>query len=168
ATGEERGVTRARRTLGLHMLGVSATFYNDETMVELHTIPLFHANGWGRPQCATFHGLKQVMVRRFDPSLVLRIVQEERATCMSLVPTMANALLNCPDLGKYDLSTLRQIHTGGAASSPELVARMEKAFGRTVMAGYGLTETCPVAASARDKSTITYEDEADRHRRRAM
>jgi fatty-acyl-CoA synthase len=72
----------------------SATFYNDETMVELRTIPLFHANGWGRPQCATFHGLKQVMVRRFDPACVLRLIQEERATSMSLVPTMANALLN--------------------------------------------------------------------------
>ncbi len=65
--------------------------------VELHTIPLFHANGWGRPQCATFHGLKQVMVRRFDPAHVLRLIQEEKATSMSLVPTMANALLNCPE-----------------------------------------------------------------------
>ena len=46
-------------------------------MVELHTIPLFHANGWGRPQCSTLHGLKQVMVRRFDPVQVLRLVQEE-------------------------------------------------------------------------------------------
>ncbi len=150
------------------MLSVSATFYNDETMVELHTIPLFHANGWGRPQCATFHGLKQVMVRRFDPAQVLQIIEEERATSMSLVPTMANALLNCPELGKYNLSSLTQIHTGGAASSPELVARMEKAFGCRVMSGYGLTETAPVATSARDKSTVTFADEQDRLRRRAM
>ena len=83
----------SHRTLYLHMLAVSATFYNDETGVELHTIPLFHANGWGRPQCATMHGLKQVMVRRFDPGHVLRLIQEEKATSMSLVPTMANALL---------------------------------------------------------------------------
>src|SRR5258707_5139362 len=110
------------------MLGVSATFFNDESTVELHTIPLFHANGWGRPQCATFHGLKQVMVRRFDPAHVLRLIQEERATSMSLVPTMANALLNCPDLATYDVSSLLPIHTGVAASSPELVARMEQPF----------------------------------------
>jgi fatty-acyl-CoA synthase len=168
STGTPKGVTLSHRTLFLHMLSVSATFYNDETMVELHTIPLFHANGWGRPQCATFHGLKQVMVRRFDPALVLRLIQEERATSMSLVPTMANALVNCPDIGKYDLSSLRQVHTGGAASSPELVARMEKAFGCPALAGYGLTETCPVATSARDKSTITHADDADRQRRRAM
>ena len=103
STGTPKGVMLSHRTLYLHMLSVSATFYNDETMVELHTIPLFHANGWGRPQCATFHGLKQVMVRRFDPAHVLRLIEEEGATSMSLVPTMANALLNCPEIGKHDL-----------------------------------------------------------------
>ena len=38
------------------------------------------------------------MVRRFDPAHVLRLIQEEKATSMSLVPTMANALLHCPEL----------------------------------------------------------------------
>jgi fatty-acyl-CoA synthase len=168
STGTPKGVTLSHRTLYLHMLSVSATFYNDETMVELHTIPLFHANGWGRPQCATFHGLKQVMVRRFDPAQVLRLIQEEKATSMSLVPTMANALLNCAELGKWDVSSLRQIHLGGAASSPELIARLEAAFPCPAMAGYGLTETAPVATSARDKSTVQFTDEDDRLRHRAM
>jgi fatty-acyl-CoA synthase len=168
STGTPKGVTLSHRTLYLHMLGVSATFYNDETGVELHTIPLFHANGWGRPQCATLHGLKQVMVRRFDPAQVLRLIQEEKATAMSLVPTMANALLHCPEIGSYDLSSLRQIHLGGAASSPELIERMEAVFPCPVMAGYGLTETAPVATSARDKSTLNHPSEAERLRRRAM
>ena len=39
-----------------------------ETMVDLHTIPLFHANGWGKPQASTMLGVKQVMVRRFEPT----------------------------------------------------------------------------------------------------
>jgi len=168
STGTPKGVMLSHRTLYMHMLAVSATFYNDETAVELHTIPLFHANGWGRPQCATFHGIKQVMVRRFDPPAVLRLIQEERATSMSLVPTMANALLNCPEAANYDYSSLRQVHIGGAASSPELIARLEKLFPGIVMAGYGLTETSPVATSARDKSTVTFADETDRLRRRAM
>ena len=168
STGTPKGVMLSHRTLYMHMLSVSATFYNDETMVELHTIPLFHANGWGRPQCATFHGLKQVMVRRFEPAAVLRLIQEEKATSMSLVPTMANALLNCPEVGQFDVSSVRQIHLGGAASSPELVARMEKVFHCPVMAGYGLTETSPVATSARDKSTVRFADEQDRLCHRAM
>ena len=168
STGTPKGVTLSHRTLYLHMLAVSATFYNDETSVELHTIPLFHANGWGRPQCATFHGLKQVMVRRFDPAHVLRLIQEEKATSMSLVPTMANALLHCPELGQWDVSSMRQIHLGGAASSPELIARLEAAFPCPCLAGYGLTETAPVATSARDKSTVQFADEEDRLRHRAM
>jgi fatty-acyl-CoA synthase len=168
STGTPKGVTLSHRTLYLHMLSVSATFYNDETMVELHTIPLFHANGWGRPQCATFHGLKQVMVRRFDPAHVLRLIQEEKATSMSLVPTMANALLNCAEVGKWDVSSLRQIHLGGAASTPELIARLEAVFPCPAMAGYGLTETAPVATSARDKSTRQFSGEEDRLRHRAM
>ena len=60
----------------------------------------------------------------------------------------------------YDLSSLQQIHIGGAAASPELIARMEQAFHCEVMAGYGLTETCPVASSARRKGTVHYADEA--------
>src|SRR5581483_10114635 len=61
-----------------------------------------------------------------------------------------------------------EIHLGGAAASVELIARMEKAFGCHVMAGYGLTETSPVATSAADKDTIHYVDTADRLRHKAM
>jgi fatty-acyl-CoA synthase len=87
---------------------------------------------------------------------------------MSLVPVMANALLNCPDLGKYDCSSLRDIHIGGAASSVELIARMQQAFKCHVMAGYGLTETSPIATSGVDKSTVRYVNEEDRLNRKAM
>ena len=102
------------------------------------------------------------MVRRFEPSYVLRLIQDEKATGMTLVPTMANALLNCPDLGKFDTSSMRVITIGGAASSPELIARLEQAFHCEASSGYGLTETCPVATTARAKGTVTCTDEADR------
>jgi fatty-acyl-CoA synthase len=168
STGTPKGVMLSHRTLYLHGMAVAATFNREDDAVELHTIPLFHANGWGRPQTAPMMGVKQVMVRRFEPTSVFRLIQEERATAMSLVPTMANALLNAPDLGQYDLSSLTQIHIGGAASSPELVERMERAFPCKVVGGYGLTETSPVATSARDKCTVVYRDEVDRIHRQAM
>jgi len=168
STGAPKGVMLSHRTLYLHALAVAGTFNHDDTAVELHTIPLFHANGWGRPQASTMMGIKQVMVRRFEPTLVFRLIQEERATAMSLVPTMANALLNAPDIAQFDLSSLKEIHLGGAASSPELVGRLEQAFHCTALAGYGLTETCPVATSARRKSTVEYAGDADRLHRQAM
>jgi fatty-acyl-CoA synthase len=81
---------------------------------------------------------------------------------------MANALLNCAELGKFDTSSLEEIHIGGAAASPELVARMEQAFKCQVMAGYGLTETCPVATDARPKATVQWASEEDRIRHMSM
>jgi fatty-acyl-CoA synthase len=168
STGTPKGVMLSHRTLYLHALAVAGTFNHDDTAVELHTIPLFHANGWGRPQASTMMGLKQVMVRRFEPALVFRLIQEEKATAMSLVPTMANALLNAPDMGQFDLSSLKEIHVGGAAASPELIGRLEQAFHCAAMGGYGLTETCPVASSARRKGTVEYADEADRLGHQAM
>jgi fatty-acyl-CoA synthase len=162
STGTPKGVMLSHRTLYMHAYAVAATFTYSDSAVELHTIPLFHANGWGRPQSCPLIGLKQVMVRRFDPSFVLRLIQDEKCTGMSLVPTMANALLNCPDLGKYDTSSMREIVLGGAASSPELIFRLEQAFHCNAQAGYGLTETSPVATGARTKSTVVYRDEEDR------
>ncbi len=168
STGTPKGVMLSHRTLYLHCLDAAGLFQDVETMVDLHTIPLFHANGWGRPQTSTLMGVKQVMVRRFDSTTVFRMIQEHRATHMSLVPTMANALLNAPDLGNYDTGSLRQVMVGGAAAAPELVARIEKAFACECLTGYGLTETAPVLTTGRKKSTVEYVSEEDRYRRQAM
>ena len=169
STGTPKGVMLSHRTVYMHAMAVAGTFNRDDNGVELHTIPLFHANGWGRPQTSTMMGLKQVMVRRFDPASVCKLIEEEGVTAMSLVPTMAGALLQFPGRGNFSFSTLKEIHIGGAAASPELIARMEQAFpAATVMAGYGLTATCPVASSARRKGTVVYTDEADRYRHQAM
>lgn len=162
STGTPKGVCLSHRTLYLHALALLASFPWQDTDVELHTIPLFHANGWGRPQSITLSGARHVMVRRFEPMTVFRLIQEEKATAMTLVPTMANALLNCPELGNYDLSSMKMINTGGAASSPELIARLERAFHCQVCSGYGLTETSPVITTAQPKGTVNYVDETDR------
>jgi fatty-acyl-CoA synthase len=168
STGTPKGVALSHRTLYLHGLAVVSLYRQPETVVDLHTIPLFHANGWGRPQASTMLGTKQIMVRRFDPATVFGLIEAHRATDMALVPTMANALLNCPDLAARDLSSMRDIVLGGAASSPELIERMENAFHCDVYAGYGLTETAPLLSTSCSKPGFTYTSDADRHRRRSM
>jgi len=168
STGEPKGVMLTNRTLYLHAMSVAGLYRDSETTVDLHTIPLFHANGWGRPQASTMLGTKQIMIRRFDPPTVLRLIEEHGATDMALVPTMANALLNYPDLGVYNVSSLRNIVLGGAASSPEMIERMEKAFHCDVYSGYGLTETAPLMSTACSKPGYRYTSDADRYRRRAM
>jgi fatty-acyl-CoA synthase len=128
-------------------------------VVELHTIPLFHANGWGAAHYITFLGGRHVMVPRFDPPEVFRLIQDERAQTCNLVPTMATALVNCPERPKYDLSSLRRITIGGAASSPTLVREVEEKLGCTCFAGYGLTETSPVLTISPIKPGLNLQNE---------
>lgn len=167
STGTPKGVMLTHRTLYLHAMSIAELYRDVETYVDLHTIPLFHANGWGHPQASTMLGVKQVMVRRFEPGFVFSLIQQHRATDMSLVPTMANALLNCAEIGKYDVSSMRHIMIGGAAASPELIDRMEKTFHCECIAGYGLTETAPVITSARPKGANESSD-SERIRHQAM
>jgi len=167
-TGTPKAVMLSHRNLFLHALSVAGVVTDSGNAVDLHTIPLFHANGWGRPQVSTMLGLTQVMVRRFEPNLVFGLIQTHRATDMCLVPTMANMLLNAPDLDQFDLSSLRRIMLGGAASSPDQIRRMEDAFHCEVMAGYGLTETSPVLTCGLRKSTVEHATPEQRHRRQAM
>jgi fatty-acyl-CoA synthase len=165
STGQPKGVMLSHRSLYLHALSLAGGLDHSDTQVILHTIPLFHANGWGFPQFATMYGLKQVMVRRFEPLTVFRLIQEERASTMILVPTMAAALLACSDRPNFDLSSLKQVIIGGAAASPELVAQLETFFpGCSVFAGYGLTETAPVISTARPKSTMSFANDEARRR----
>ncbi|MGD0616797.1 MAG: long-chain-fatty-acid--CoA ligase [Bryobacteraceae bacterium] len=167
STGTPKGVTLSHRTLYMHALSVALCLNEPRTSVELHTIPLFHANGWGHAHACTLMGIPQVMVRRFEPGLVFRLIQEHRVTGMSLVPTMAQAVLNAPGLADADLSSLRSVMVGGAASSPELIERIEKALGCECIAGYGLTETSPVLTLSAPKNA-EYANEAERWRRQAM
>jgi fatty-acyl-CoA synthase len=154
STGSPKGVALTHRTLYLHTYSALPLCKEPETMVDLHTIPLFHANGWGRPQLGPMLGTKQVMVRRFDPPKVLALIAEHRATDMSLV--------------QHDVSSLRQILIGGAASSPTLVEKLEKAFGCLVASGYGLTETAPILTTSLPKPGIAYADLEDRYRRQSI
>jgi fatty-acyl-CoA synthase len=168
STGAPKGVMLAHRTLYLHALDSMTGFRDIESMVDLHTIPLFHANGWGRPQLSVMMGIKQVMVRRFEPLTVFSLIQQHRATDMCVVPTMANALIHCPDRGKYDLSSLRRVRIGGAANSPELVERVEAAFPTAeCISGYGLTETSPILTLS-DTKDAALRSGKDRLKRQAM
>ena len=139
-----KGVMLTHRNIYLHALNVAIALQVTGETVELHTIPLFHANGWGKAHTTTLAGGTHVMIHQFSPPEVFRLIERERVQCCCLVPTMAAALLNSPERKKYDLSSLRRVIIGGAASSPVLVREVEEKFGCACISGYGLTETSPV------------------------
>jgi fatty-acyl-CoA synthase len=154
-----KGVMLTHRNIYLHGLNVCLALQLSGEAVELHTIPLFHANGWGIAQALTFMGGRHVMMQRFDPVEVFRLIEREGVRTCSLVPTMATALVNSPERGKYDLSSLDRITIGGAASSPTLVREVEEKLGCTCFSGYGLTETSPMLTLSRMKSGVSWEGE---------
>jgi fatty-acyl-CoA synthase len=165
STGAPKGVMLSHRTLYLHALSLAASLDHDDSHVLLHTIPLFHANGWGFPQFGTMCGFKHVMLRRFDPPTIFQLIEKERVSYVILVPTMAAALLSCPTRTQHDLSSLKYIILGGAASSPELIAQLEAFLPHTsITVGYGLTETSPVVSTARPKDTNNFTDDHQRLR----
>jgi fatty-acyl-CoA synthase len=154
-----KGVMLSHRNIYLHALSVCLTFLTKGESVDLHTIPLFHANGWGTAHSVTLVGGTHVMLPRFTCAEVFRLIERERVDSLSLVPIMATALVNSPERQKYDLSSLQWISIGGAASSPTLVREVEQKLGCICYAGYGLTETTPVLSTAKLKPGEQFEGE---------
>jgi fatty-acyl-CoA synthase len=162
-----KGVMLTHRNIYLHAVDTFLALHTSDQKVGLHTIPLFHANGWGAAHSLTFVGGKHVMLRRFVPNDVFRLIERERVQSLHLVPIMALALVNYPDRPKYDLSSLQWISIGGAASSPTLIRQVAETMGCDCFAGYGLTETAPVLSTAKLKSGTEMQGEA-RHIAQAM
>ena len=154
-----KGVMLTHRNIYLHALNVCMGFQIENGAVELHTIPLFHANGWGVAHFLVLLGGKHVMIQRFETKEVFRLIEAEKVHSCSLVPIMATALVNCPERRNYDLSTLRRIVIGGAASSPTLIREVEQQLGCECFSGYGLTETCPSLTISPMKSGLGWEGE---------
>ena len=154
-----KGVMLTHRNVYLHALSVCVTFQTKADSVQLHTIPLFHANGWGTAHSVTLVGGRHIILQRFTCAEVFQLIEREHVDSLSLVPIMATALVNSPERQKYDLSTLEWISIGGAASSPTLVREVEEKLGCTCFSGYGLTETAPVLSTARLKPGVKLEGE---------
>jgi fatty-acyl-CoA synthase len=154
-----KGVMLTHRNVYLHAVHVCLAFNIQSGTVELHTIPLFHANGWGVAHFLTLLGGKHVMMQRFDPKEVFRLIQEEGVHSCSLVPIMATVLVNCPERHNYDLSSLRRIVIGGAASSPTLIREVEEKLGCECYSGYGLTETSPALSLSPTKPESNWQGE---------
>jgi long-chain acyl-CoA synthetase len=80
----------------------------------------------------------------FDPVQVLQTIQDEKITAVLLVPTMVNAVLNHPDVDKYDLSSIRRITYGASPMPIELLKKGLQKWGQIFGQGYGMTETSPL------------------------
>jgi fatty-acyl-CoA synthase len=147
-TSSPKGAMLTHRALATHAVDSALTLGLTHRDVILHTIALFHVNGWGTPHYVTALGARHVLIEKFDPADVLRLVEQEGVTRLSLVPTMGSAIAVHPDAATRDLSSLVQVTLGGAPSPPDLLRELEELFGCEVMCGYGLTEASPQLTKA--------------------
>jgi long-chain acyl-CoA synthetase len=113
--------------------------------VSLVTVPLFHAGGIQSVISALLTGGRLVFLEgRFDPGEVLRVIESERVRVWGGVPTMITRVLEHPELGSRDTSSLSSITVSGTHVPPELLERVRDAFPtarRRIGTIYGMTES---------------------------
>jgi len=115
--------------------------------VLLATLPLFHSFGQTCVMNVTmFLGATMTMLPRFDPVKAMEVIQRDKVTLFAGVPTMYFYLLNHPEAGGYDMSSLRRCVSGGSAMPVEVMHAFNKKHNVQIMEGYGLSETSPVAS----------------------
>ncbi len=112
--------------------------------------PLFHISGLGASFLSQlFAGSKIVIMRRWDASEAMRLIEAEKITQFSAVPTMLWDVINCADVAKADLVSLRNIGSGGQALPLNLLEAIHAACPQAVLGtGYGMTETAGSVAQA--------------------
>lgn len=150
-TGNPKGVHFSHRQLVLHTLGCAAALGSASAHgqvqredVYMPLTPMFHVHAWGFPYLATLLGLKQVYPGRYQPELIVRLVQEEGVTFSHCVPTVLHMVLS--QARGVDFSGWK-IVIGGSAL-PEALVLAAQQHGIDLFGGYGMSETCPVLSIA--------------------
>ncbi len=111
----------------------------------LTALPLFHIYGMTTSMTVPISlGATMVLLPRFDTAGALATIQRHRITVFCGVPTMYAALLANPEVGKFDLTSVRVCISGASALPPQVQRGFMAATGGLLAEGYGLTEASPV------------------------
>ena len=144
-TGRSKGVMLSHRNLVFNAFNTLSALRLAADARWLHAAPMFHI-----ADCSAVFGITQIagshyFIPAFDPVLVMEATARHAITDQLLVPTMCNMLVNHPDIGKHDLSSLRHV-TYGASPMPEavIVKAMEVLPGCAFSHAYGQTECAPL------------------------
>jgi fatty-acyl-CoA synthase len=147
-TGNPKGVVYSHRSTLLHALGgsmpdVVAASYKETT---LPIVPMFHVNAWGAPYAALMAGSKMVMPgpKMADGESLQNLIETEKVTFSSGVPTIWLALLDYLDKTGKTIPSLTRASVGGAACPRIIIERFKHQHGVEVIQGWGMTETSPL------------------------
>ncbi len=145
-TGRSKGVNLTHRAVAVNVSqreGLLPTGRDGERI--LCVMPLFHTYALSMGlHLAAYCGGTLVIVPRFHPQEVLRLVAAEKITIFPGSPTIFSGLMGHEDFRRTDFSTLHTCYSGSAPLPGETLARWEQAVGCPIFEGYGQTEAGPV------------------------
>jgi long-chain acyl-CoA synthetase len=139
-TGVPKGVLTTHGNLAV-TAQTSRRWAFDDRSVSLTPLPMFHIGGIGWAYCGLWHGATTVLVRDFEPTAVLDILERRRVTNAVLVPTMLQMLTAVPGAADRDYSALRTIAYGAAPITTPVLKASLRTFGCGLLGLYGLTES---------------------------
>ena len=146
-TGVAKGVMLTHSNLTVNVAQITACLTDIRRGHErfLCVVPIFHVLGmtavmnW--PVCM---GCTMILVPRFEIKDFLKTITKTRPTIAILVPTILTAMVNYPEISKYDISSINYVVSGSAPLPVEIMNRFEQLTGSVILEGYGLTESSPV------------------------
>ncbi|HXH57476.1 AMP-binding protein [Iamia sp.] len=165
-TARPKGVQQTHRSLWLNAttFGWQAGITDRDTY--LHTLPMFHCNGWGLPFATAGMGATQVVLRKVDGAEILRRVDEHGVTVMCGAPAVVNAILDAAGhLDEVPGRGRTRIVVAGAPPPTRTIERVEAELGWEFIQIYGLTETAPLLTMNRTRAEWDGLDPAERARR---
>ncbi|MGY1709731.1 AMP-binding protein [Geodermatophilus sp. SYSU D00758] len=165
-TARPKGVQMTHRnewvnavTFGMHMQVGDRDVY-------MHTLPMFHCNGWGLPYSMTGVGARHVVLRKVDGAEILRRVERHGVTVMAGAPAVWNAVLDAAAAwdGEIPGRDRVRIIVAGAPPPSKTIARVEAELGWEFNQIYGLTETAPLLTINRPQAEYDDLDPEERAR----
>jgi acyl-CoA synthetase (AMP-forming)/AMP-acid ligase II len=153
-TARPKGVQITHRNIWTNALTFALHAGVSDRDVYLHTLPMFHANGWGMPFAMTGCGVPQVALRKVDGTEILRRVEKYGVTVMCAAPAVVAAVLEAAPRweGEIPGRDRTRIIVAGAPPPTKTVARVEAELGWEFIQIYGLTETSPLLTVNRGRS----------------
>lgn len=141
ATGKPKGVMTSHRNIMANTITLSFEHRIVPEDITLLVMPLYHNGGLWPTMVHFYRGGRVILLERFDVETVLSLVEKEKVTFLNLVPTTLIRLISHPDLGKYDLDSLRTImYAGAPIALSKIREAMQKLGEHRFYTGLGSTE----------------------------
>ncbi len=168
-TGFPKGVMLSHNSFAVYVLENVTPADPELEERNILTVPLYHVAGIQAMMAAIYGGRTLVMERQFEAVEWMGLVQKEQANRAMMVPTMLKQLMDHPDFGKFDLSSLKVITYGAAPMPLEVIKKALEVFpGVSFINAFGQTETASTITtlSPEDHAISGSEEEREKKLRR--